>query len=536
MYRTIKCLFSIVLFLTVNSLVYSQMSPNISFLRSVPQSFATNPASEVPCRYWIGIPGLSSAGLSIDNTGFRYKDVFYRTPDDSLHFDVTNFLNTLEKNNYINVNLNEEILGFGFNIKAYYFDVRLTDRFSNSIGYSKDLMSFLFRLNGQFIGQTAEFSGTGLNMTMYHELSLGVRRKFNDTWSGGVRLKCLAGVANIYSRKTDMSLFTDPANAYAITVHSDLEINTSIPGTSSDKADSLSFYNYGSKFRKELSGSLNPGMALDLGVQYKLNEKYLFGLSLVDLGFITWKNNPRSYLSDQKNHDYTFEGIDINEFIGNDTTTLGNQLQQHPGNHPQRAFGPDEQIPQRVARNIFHALVAGPEHFAVRQHHLQPHHVIPRDPVFEPAQAARVLGHVAADRGYLHGPRVRRVEQPRGAGGIGDGLRRGARLRQQSQVGPVQLHDPVHLRQAEDNAVRARQTAAAQPRSRAARDDRRPGPVGQLQHSHDLFPGPREHHAARHLLQRSGPVKRVRNQVFLLREDIRSTQKAPQFGKCLLRE
>ena len=53
---------------------------------------------------------------------------------------------------------------------------------------------------------------------------------------------------------------------------------------------------------------------------------------------------------------------------------------------------------------------------------------------------------------------------------------------------------------------------------------------------HDLFPGPREHHAARHLLQRSGPVKRVRNQVFLLREDIRSTQKAPQFGKCLLRE
>ncbi len=316
------------LFLTVNSLVYSQMSPNISFLRSVPQSFATNPASEVPCRYWIGIPGLSSAGLSIDNTGFRYKDVFYRTPDDSLHFDVTNFLNTLEKNNYINVNLNEEILGFGFNIKAYYFDVRLTDRFSNSIGYSKDLMSFLFRLNGQFIGQTAEFSGTGLNMTMYHELSLGVRRKFNDTWSGGVRLKCLAGVANIYSRKTDMSLFTDPANAYAITVHSDLEINTSIPGTSSDKADSLSFYNYGSKFRKELSGSLNPGMALDLGVQYKLNEKYLFGLSLVDLGFITWKNNPRSYLSDQKNHDYTFEGIDINEFIGNDTTTLGNQLQQ----------------------------------------------------------------------------------------------------------------------------------------------------------------------------------------------------------------
>jgi len=318
----------VMLLIISNAFVYAQFSPNISFMRSVPQSFVTNPAAEVPFRFWIGIPGLSSFGQSFDNTGFRYKDVFYKTPDDSLHFDVNNFLNTLDKNNFINVDTKEEILGFGFNVRSYYFDVRFTERFSNSIEYSRDLMSFLFKLNNQFVGKTADFSGTGINMTLYHELSLGVRRKLSEKWSGGFRIKGLAGVANVYSRKTDLSLFTDPDNAYAMTVHSDLEIHTSIPGLSSDPTDSLSFVFTDKNLQNELMGLDNQGLALDLGIQFQPNNLFLFGASVVDLGFINWKNNPKSYVSDQGDHDYTFDGIDINDFIGNDTASLGDQLQK----------------------------------------------------------------------------------------------------------------------------------------------------------------------------------------------------------------
>ena len=191
---------------------------------------------------------------------------------------------------------------------------------------------------------------------------------------------------------------------------------------------------------------------------------------------------------------------------------------------------------KRVAGHVLHALVAGPEHLAVGQHDLQAHDVIARDAVFEPAQAAGVLGHVAADGGDLHRAGIGRIEQPRGARGIGDRLRRGARLDQQGQVGAVQLQDLVHLRQAKHDAVRAGQAAAAQAGAGAARDDGCLGLVGQLQHAGDLLRGPGEHDAARHLLQRRGAVEGVGDEVFLLGEDILGAQETPQFGKSLLRE
>ena len=92
---------------------------------------------------------------------------------------------------------------------------------------------------------------------------------------------------------------------------------------------------------------------------------------------------------------------------------LGDELQQDLGDDAQRAFRADEQVAQRVAGHVLHALVAGPEHFAVGQHDLQAHDVVARDAVFEPAQAAGVLGDVAADGGDLHRAGVGRIEQAR---------------------------------------------------------------------------------------------------------------------------
>ena len=133
---------------------------------------------------------------------------------------------------------------------------------------------------------------------------------------------------------------------------------------------------------------------------------------------------------------------------------LGDELQQDLGDDAERAFRADEQVAQRIAGDVLHALVAGPEHLAVGQHDFQAHDVIAGDAVFEAAQAAGVLGHVAADGGDLHRAGVGRIEQARGAGGVGDGLRGGARLDQQGEIGAVQFEDLVHLDQAEHDAVR----------------------------------------------------------------------------------
>lgn len=47
------------------------------------------------------------------------------------------------------------------------------------------------------------------------------------------------------------------------------------------------------------------GMAIDLGATYKLNDEWTFSASLLDLGFISWKNTTKGTMS----KDFTFNGF-----------------------------------------------------------------------------------------------------------------------------------------------------------------------------------------------------------------------------------
>ena len=46
-------------------------------------------------------------------------------------------------------------------------------------------------------------------------------------------------------------------------------------------------------------------MAIDLGATYKLNDEWTFSASLLDLGFISWKNTTKGTM----NKDFTFDGF-----------------------------------------------------------------------------------------------------------------------------------------------------------------------------------------------------------------------------------
>ena len=61
---------------------------------------------------------------------------------------------------------------------------------------------------------------------------------------------------------------------------------------------------------------------------------------------------------------------------------------------PSRA---DEDVLHRIAGDVLHALVAEPDDVAVGEHDFHAHHVVARDAVFQPAQAAGVFRDVAAD-------------------------------------------------------------------------------------------------------------------------------------------
>ena len=210
-----------------------------------------------------------------------------------------------------------------------------------------------------------------------------------------------------------------------------------------------------------------------------------------------------------------------------------NQSQQNLGDDAQRSFRADEQIFERIAGDVLHAFVPGPEDFAVRQHHLHSHDVVAGNAVFEAAQPTGIFGDVSADGGNFHRTGVGRIKQARRVGCIRDLHRGYARLDQYRQVRAVEFENLVHLHRAQNDAVRAGQTAAAQSGAGAARDDRSFCVVGQSENARDLFGGPGKHDAAGHLLERSGAIKGVRNQIFRRNQDVFVTDHASQFRENL---
>ena len=158
----------------------------------------------------------------------------------------------------------------------------------------------------------------------------------------------------------------------------------------------------------------------------------------------------------------------------------GPQPQGHLGHHAKCALGSDEE-PDHVEPG--HALGGAPSqayHVAVgdgaTHDGAQAQDVIPGDAVLQAAQAARVGGHVAADRRPRSAGRIRRVPQSVfGDGGLDVVVDR-ARLDDADQVVRVDLQDLVHPGQVKDDTAADRIGAAGQPGTRAARHDGNPQP------------------------------------------------------------
>ena len=216
---------------------------------------------------------------------------------------------------------------------------------------------------------------------------------------------------------------------------------------------------------------------------------------------------------------------------------LRDEPQQHLRDDAERAFRADEQIAQRIAGHVLHALVAGPADFAVGQDDFEAHDVIARDAVFQAAQAAGILRHVAADGGDLHRAGIGRIKQAR---------RAGAASAMASVVTPASTSSVRFARSSSRmRSIFTRQStmqsghgqaAAAQAGARTARDDGRFGRVGELQDCRDLLGGCGEHDAAGHLLHRRRAVERVGDEVFLGGEDVFRTDDLPECGEGVLRE
>lgn len=326
-----RCLVAFLILSGYAQLSFSQMDNTIHLLPVIPQSLYTNPAFKPKAEFYIGFPALSSVYAGVAHSGFAYRDLIKRRADDSLELRMDNIISKMAKTNYLSLNINEELLAFGFRAKKSYFDFSVTEKASFRFGYPRDLVSLGWKGNGQFVGKTLDLSGIGLNFLVYHEFALGYMRDVRirtQTVTVGGRVKYLRGLMNVWTQRNNLTVDINEDD-FAHTANTDFLLNICGPDTllmnidSINGKDSISEeFNFNAK--DFFLNKTNKGFGIDLGAYYKLNKDFSFGISILDLGYINFKkgggSDVRNYTSNVK--DFTYDGVDINQFFNQEDSVI----------------------------------------------------------------------------------------------------------------------------------------------------------------------------------------------------------------------
>lgn len=133
---------------------------------------------------------------------------------------------------------------------------------------------------GSFPIQNTYPPGTGpLNSNLFHylyaETSIGARRRFDESFSAGVKLSYLSGIAHF-----DGGIGYSDGNYFAAVDQMDFKIRGEAEYTT--YANDLGISDFLPSFR-------NPGFSISGGIEKRMDERFKFTLAVKDLGVINWK-------------------------------------------------------------------------------------------------------------------------------------------------------------------------------------------------------------------------------------------------------
>ena len=297
----------------------AQVEGTMPFMTSLPQVTYYNPAVKPAYKFSFGLPG-SSVFAQYTNNGFTYNDFIYKQRD-SLVADVNKLYSALKDKNYLNANFQADLFRISLKVSPrLYLTVNATVKGYNRLLLPKDLVGVLANGTEPYINNKATFSPTA-EAIEYLELGTGAAYTVNRKLTVGAKIKLLKGIINATTQNATFNLSL--SDTYAITVNGNADIRTSGIHNLSQSG-----YKVSDRWKDYLS---NNGFAFDVGGTYQVNDKLLVGISLIDIGSITWSNDVYGYQLDPAKAKYTFEGINVQDLLNgnsNYSTSLSDSLQR----------------------------------------------------------------------------------------------------------------------------------------------------------------------------------------------------------------
>ncbi len=301
---------------------------------AIHQANLVNPALQYQCNTFLGFPAINAIEVDALFSGFSFNDALKKgvgIASDSLFIDLDNIEQRLGEHNYIKTEVSINLFALGFWIKDYYFTFHTNLKTQVRFGYPNDVLQ-IRNGNAAFMDEPFDLDLDFFGIA-YTEYAFGLSHKVTDRLTIGGKFKLLQGLGNLNSRKGNITLETDP-NSYKMTIKSDIEINATAPvefvydanGMIEDVTfDLFDDFDVGKIFEEvgeildEVGG--NRGIGIDLGANYQLTDDIQLSASVIDLGFISWKNNTHNLIA---NGEFVFDGIDTDLLLNDDPDAMSN--------------------------------------------------------------------------------------------------------------------------------------------------------------------------------------------------------------------
>ncbi len=297
----------IIALLILSKLGFSQQDNTLFFLHNIPESNFVNPAVQIRCREYYGLPLLTTLHLNLNSTGFSYNSF---SPGAS-QLDIDKVVSKMHKWDYLSMEFHYTPFSFGFMYdKKQYFNFAWTEKVETKVFFPKVLFMLAKDGNTQYVGDGLTTKNPGVKAVYYREFSFGYSTTYGRYAIVGGHAKILFGLAGVFTKRRPIDLSTQ-RNTYNIDASWNPKINTSLPLN-------IGYNNQG--YVNDVSiGSISPvsfllnfknqGLATDFGFIYK-KDKITWSGSILDVGIIWWHDQTNKF--ENKGH-FSFQGATVTD-------------------------------------------------------------------------------------------------------------------------------------------------------------------------------------------------------------------------------
>lgn len=288
-------------------LAFAQPELSTHFMRGLWQSNYTNPALLPEAKLTIALPNVFNDLYFSDIT---YNDVVKKNGAGETVIDLRGITDKLSDKNFLREVPMVNTFGIGVRTKQLFVSLSHAIRGNAFLKYPKELISVIAEGNAQYIGQPVEI-GPDLQVSTFHEISLGLGYQINSMLTVGGRVKLISGIADLSTdqNRNRLQLLTVD-DVYQLQLTSNYLVNSSrflnYDGFSDIDLDPDFGNGLGEGF---FQGNISVGF--DVGAQLRVGRLDV-SLSVLDIGQLSWEESVENY---RYVDEYEYDGIDIENIL-----------------------------------------------------------------------------------------------------------------------------------------------------------------------------------------------------------------------------